>query len=131
MRYILPAFNQGWLEKNIWKYNAKMFAAVKEGILEAYKDLGIDATKIKFSTHIATVVMTPGTSARYFNCMKKNGYAVDTAGISFYPSAPSMYIQSMILFKKTVKEINNKCKETVFIGEFSYPSGKMSGVFTG
>ena len=42
-----------------------------------------------------------------------------------------MYIQSMILFKKTVKEINNKCKETVFIGEFSYPSGKMSGVFTG
>ena len=51
-----------------------MFAAVKEGILEAYKDLGIDATKVKFSTHIATVVMTPGTSARYFNCMKKNGY---------------------------------------------------------
>ena len=50
MRYILPAFNQGWLEKNIWKYNAKMFAAVKEGILEAYKVLGIDATKVKFSS---------------------------------------------------------------------------------
>lgn len=131
MRYILPIFNPGWLEKNIWKYNAKMFAAVREGILEAYKDLGKDATKVKFSTHIATVVMTPGTSARYFNCMKKNGYAVDTAGISFYPSAPSMYIKSMVLFKKTVKEINNKCKVPVFIAEFSYPSGKMSGAFAG
>ena len=58
-------------------------------------------------------------------------YAVDTAGISFYPSAPSMYLDSMILFKKTVKEINNKCKLPVFIGEFSYPSGKMSGDFAG
>ena len=115
-----------------------MFAAVKEGILEAYKDLGKDTTNVKFSTHIATVVMTPGASARYFNCMKKNGYAVDTAGISFYPSTPSMYIDSMVLFKKTVKEItlvlfkktvkeiNNKCKVPVFIGEFSYPSGKIS-----
>ena len=131
MRYILPFFNPGWLENNIWKYNAKMFAAVKEGILEAYKDLGKDTTNVKFSTHIATVVMTPGSSARYFNCMKKNGYAVDTAGISFYPSAPSMYIKSMVLFKKTVKEINNKCKVPVFIGEFSYPSGKMSGAFAG
>ena len=46
MRYILPIFNPGWLEKNIWKYNAKMFPAVKEGILEAYKDLGKDSTKI-------------------------------------------------------------------------------------
>ena len=27
-----------------------MFAAVKEGILEAYKVLGIDATKVKFSS---------------------------------------------------------------------------------
>jgi len=108
-----------------------MFAAVKEGILEAYKDLKKDSTNVRFSTHIATVVMTPGTSARYFNCMKKNGYAVDTAGISFYPSAPSMYIKSMILFKKTVKAINNKCKVPVFIGEFAYPSGKMSGDFAG
>ena len=130
MRYILPLFNPSWLENNIWKYNAKKFSAVKEGILSAYKDLNIDSN-VKFSTHIATVVMTPGTCARYFNCLKKHGYNVDTAGISFYPSAPSMYIDSMVLFKKTVKEINNRCKVPVFIAEFSYPSGKMSGPFAG
>ena len=131
MRYLLPLFNTSWLENNIWKYNAKEFEAVREGILEAYDELGIDKTNVKFSTHIATVVMTPGASARYFNCMKKNGYAVDTAGISFYPSAPSMYIDSMILFKKTVMAINNKCGLPVFVGEFSYPSGEMSGAFAG
>ena len=131
MRYIYPVFNIGWLENNIWKYNAKEFAAVKEGILEAYEDLGIDSKNVKFSTHIATVVMTPSACARYFKCLKKNGYAVDTAGISFYPSAPSMYIDSMILFKKTVKEINKQCDLPVFIAEFSYPSGEMSGDFAG
>jgi len=130
-RYILPVFNPGWLEENIWKYNAKEFAAVREGILEAYKDLSIDSTGVKFSTHIATVVMTPGACARYFNCMKKNGYPIDTAGISFYPSAPSLYVKAMILFKKTVMEINKKSNLPVFIGEFSYPSGEMSGDFAG
>ncbi|ORX49217.1 hypothetical protein BCR36DRAFT_370786 [Piromyces finnis] len=130
-RYIKPLFNVGWLENNIWKYNAKEFAAVREGILEAYQQLGIDSTDVKFSTHIATVVMTPSACARYFNCLKNNGYAVDTAGISFYPSAPSMYLKPMILFKKTVMEINNQCDIPVFIGEFSYPSGEMSGDFKG
>ncbi|MCR5545044.1 MAG: arabinogalactan endo-1,4-beta-galactosidase [Lachnospiraceae bacterium] len=131
MRYVLPLFRPGWLEKNIWRYNAKEFAAVREGILEAYDDLGIDSSGVKFSTHIATVVMTPNACARYFNCMKKNGYDIDTAGISYYPSAPAMYANSMILFKKTVMAINKKCDLPVFIGEFSYPSGEMSGFFAG
>lgn len=131
MRYILPLFAPGWLERNVWRYNAKEFAAVKEGILEAYRDLGIDSSSVKFSTHIATVVMTPNSCARYFNCMSENGYEMDTAGISFYPSAPSMYLKSMILFKKTVKAINTSCGLPVFIGEFSYPSGEMSGAFAG
>lgn len=130
-RYVLPLFNCGWLENNIWKYNAKEFAALKEGILNAYADLNLDSSNVKFSTHIATVVMTPGASARYFNCLKKNGYDVDCAGIYFYPSAPSMYSNSMILFKKTVMALNKKCNKSVFIGEFAYPSGEMSGPFAG
>lgn len=48
MRYILPLFYPSWLENNIWKYNAKMFSAVKEGILEAYNDLNIDNKNVKF-----------------------------------------------------------------------------------
>ncbi|MCR5416614.1 MAG: glycosyl hydrolase 53 family protein [Pseudobutyrivibrio sp.] len=131
MRYLLPVFNVDWLENNLWKYNAKEFAAIKSGILQGYEDLEIDSSNVKFSTHIATVVMTPRACGRYFNCLAENGYAVDTAGISFYPSAPSMYWDSMILYKKTVMEINKKCGVPVFIAEFAYPSGEMSGQFAG
>ena len=131
MRYILPTFAVGWLEKNLWQYDAKAYAAVKSGILSAYDKLGIDASGVKFSTHIATVVATPNSCAAFFNCMKKNGYVMDTAGISYYPSAPSLYLNKELLFKKTVTAINKKCGLPVFIGEFSYPSGEMDGPFAG
>ena len=131
MRYILPTFAVGWLEKNLWQYDAKAYAAVREGILSAYDKLGVDRSDVRFSTHIATVVATPKSCAAFFNCMKKNGYETDVAGISFYPSAPSLYLNKKILLKKTVAAINNKCGIPVFIGEFSYPSGEMQGAFAG
>ena len=37
----------------------------------------------------------------------------------------------MILFKKTVMTLNKKCGVPVFIAEFAYPSGAMSGPFAG
>ena len=131
MRYILPAFGVRWLEKNLWQYDAKAYAAVREGILSAYDKLGTDSSGVTFSTHIATVVATPKSCAAFFNCMKENGYEMDVAGISFYPSAPSLYLNKKILLKKTVDTIYKKCGLSVFIGEFSYPSGEMDGDFAG
>lgn len=124
-RYTAPVFARGWLKRNVWKYDAKAYAAVKAGILSAYAKLGIDASNVKFSTHIATVVFPPKCSALFFKFMKDNGYAMETAGISYYPSAPSMSANKKKLLKKTVTKINEKCHLNVFIGEFSYPSGKM------
>ena len=92
---------------------------------------GIDASNVKFSTHVATVVFPAGCTAKFFNFMKDNGYEMETAGISYYPSAPSMALSKKGLLKKTVKKINKKCGLNVFIGEFSYPSGKMDGPFAG
>ena len=130
-KYTAPVFARGWLKKHVWKHDAKAYAAVKEGILNAYAKLGIDASNVKFSTHIATVVFPAGCSAKFFNFMKDNGYEMETAGISYYPSAPSMSISKKSLLKKTIKKINKKCGLNVFIGEFSYPSGKMDGPFAG
>jgi hypothetical protein len=130
-KYTAPVFARGWLKKHVWKHNAKAYAAVKNGILNAYAKLGIDASNVKFSTHIATVVFPAGCSAKFFNFMKENGYEMETAGISYYPSAPSMSLNKKSLLKKTVKKINKKCGLPVFIGEFSYPSGKMDGPFAG
>ena len=130
-RYMASMFSTWWLKKHVWSYNVKEFAAVKAGILKAYAKAGIDASKVKFSTHIATVVFTPRTSASYFRYMKKHGYAMETAGISYYPSAPAMSFNKKKLLTKTITKINKKCGTPVFIGEFSYPSGKMEGPFAG
>lgn len=128
-RYTASLFSLGWLKRNVWKYNAQEYAAVKRGVLKAYAKLGIDASDVKFSTHIATVVFTPRCSAAFFKYMAKHGYEMETAGISYYPSAPAMSFNKKKLLKKTISRINRKCEIPVFIGEFSYPSGKMEGPF--
>ncbi|MBO4480928.1 MAG: glycosyl hydrolase 53 family protein [Bacteroidales bacterium] len=130
-RYLAPTFSVWWLKKHVWQYNAPAYAAVKRGVLSAYEKLGIDAANVKFSTHIATVVFPTKCSVKFFNYMKEKGYAMDVAGIRYYPSAPSMSANRKKLLTKTVSKINEKCGLEVFIGEFSYPSGKMEGPFAG
>ena len=130
-KYLAPLMGVWWLKKNVWKYDAKAYLAVKNGILSAYDELNIDASDVKFSTHIATVVSTPRCSAAFFKCMAMNGYVMETAGISYYPSAPAMTFNKKKMLKRTISKINKKCEIPVFIGEFSYPSGKMSGDFAG
>lgn len=129
LRYMLGTLSVGWFERNIWCYDAKAFAATREGILAAYEKMGIDASDVRFSTHIATVIATPRTCAAYFSCLKENGYALDTAGISYYPSAPSMCRDKEKLLKETVTAIYEQCRLPVFIAEYAYPSGPMEGPF--
>ena len=129
LRYLLGTLSVGWFKRNLWCYDAKAFAATREGILAAYSELGIDAANVRFSTHIATVVATPQICVSYFNCLKENGYALDTAGISYYPSAPSMCRDKEKLLKETVTAIYEQCGLPVFIAEYAYPSGLMEGPF--
>lgn len=131
-RYMSSLFGLNWLKKHVWKYEAQMLAAVKRGILKAYKHYpALDASKVKFSTHIATVTSTPRATASFFTYMAEHGYAVETAGISYYPSAPAMSLNKKAMLTKTVTRINKKCGVPVFIGEFSYPSQEMVGPFAG
>lgn len=130
-RYMSSLFSVWWLKKHVWKYEAQTLASVKKGILNAYAKLGKDASNVKFSTHIATVVSTPRASASFFSYMAENGYKMETAGISYYPSAPAMSFNKKKLLTKTVTRINKKCDVPVFIGEFSYPSQNMVGPFAG
>lgn len=130
-RYMASVFSVWWLKKHVWAYNVKEFAAIKSGILKAYEKRNMDVSKVKFSTHIATVVFTPRCSASYFQYMAKHGYKMETAGISYYPSAPAMSFNKKKLLTRTITKINKKCNIPVFIGEFSYPSGKMEGPFAG
>ena len=130
-RYMSSLFGVAWLKKHVWCYEAQTLAAVQRGILKAYTKAGKDASNVKFSTHIATVVATPRSCASFFNYMTQHGYAMQTAGISYYPSAPAMSFNKKKLLTKTVTRINKKCGLPVFIGEFSYPSQNMVGPFAG
>ncbi len=130
-RYMSSLFSLWWLKKHVWCYNVKQYAAVKRGILKAYTKAGKDASNVRFSTHIATVTSTPRATASFFQYMAENGYAVDVAGISYYPSAPAMSFNKKKMLTTTVTRINKKCGVPVFIGEFSYPSQDMVGPFAG
>ena len=130
-RYMSSLFSLWWLKKHVWCYNVKQYAAVKRGILKAYTKAGKDASNVRFSTHIATVTSTPRATASFFKYMAENGYAVDVAGISYYPSAPAMSFNKKKMLTTTVTRINKKCGVPVFIGEFSYPSQDMVGPFAG
>ena len=130
-RYMSSLFSLGWLKKHVWCYNVQQYAAIKRGILKAYEKVGKDASNVKFSTHIATVTSTPRATCAFFKYMMENGYDLQTAGISYYPSAPAMSFNKKKMFTKTVTRINKKCGMPVFIGEFSYPSENMVGPFAG
>ncbi len=130
-RYMSSLFSLWWLKKHVWCYNVKQYAAVKRGILKAYAKAGKDASNVRFSTHIATVTSTPRATASFFTYMAENGYEVDVAGISYYPSAPAMAFNKKKMLTKTITRINKKCGVPVFIGEFSYPSQEMVGPFAG
>lgn len=130
-RYMSSLFSLWWLKTHVWKHNVKQYAAVRRGILKAYAKAGKDASGVRFSTHIATVTSTPRASASFFTYMADNGYAMDVAGISYYPSAPAMSFNKKRLLTNTVTRINKKCGVPVFIGEFSYPSQDMVGPFAG
>lgn len=130
-RFMSSLFSVWWLKKHVWCYEAQTLAAVQRGILKAYEKAGKDTSSVKFSTHIATVVSTPRSSASFFTYMTEHGYTMQTAGISYYPSAPAMSFNKKKLLTKTVTRINKKCDLPVFIGEFSYPSQEMVGPFAG
>ena len=130
-RYMSSLFSLWWLKKHVWCYNVKQYAAVRRGILKAYTKAGKDTSNVRFSTHIATVTSTPRATASFFTYMAEHGYAVDVAGISYYPSAPAMSFNKKKMLTKTVTRINKKCGVPVFIGEFSYPSQEMVGPFAG
>lgn len=117
--YIKPNMGANWLAENVWRYNAKQFAAVARGVRKA--DPGA-----LFSVHLSTVVGGSKFCVKYFDTLRENGFVPDQAGISFYPSTPGIGNDRMKLFKEIVSGIYKECGLPVFVAEYAYPSEKMS-----
>lgn len=113
-----PGFGAKWLEKNVWRFNAEMFAAVATGIRRA-------DPAAEFSVHISTVAATAGYTARYFATLARHGFAPAEAGVSFYPSAPGPFRDQLGRFQRLVTRVREECGIPVFVAEYAYPSSPM------
>jgi len=103
-----------WAEVNLWPYQAKLMNALREGILT------VDP-KARFSTHITFPTNTDYAVA-FFKALDKNGFQLDVAGLSFYPSASPEPRDRFAAFKATVDAIYEETKLPVFIAEYAYPA---------
>ena len=123
--YMKSEFGADWLAKNIWCYNGQMFAALAEGIKTVYP-------AAKFSSHISTVTWGPDYTVKYFQTLKDNGYAVDQAGISYYPNATGVVLDKIAQIKQIVLAVNKELGVNVMLAEYGYAneSGLASGTFS-
>ena len=123
--YLKSGFGADWLAENIWCYNGQMFAALAEGIREVYPNA-------KFSSHLSTVTWGPDYVVKYFETLKENGYAVDQAGISYYPNATGVVLDKIAQIKQIVLAVNEKLGVNVMLAEYGYANetGLASGTFS-
>lgn len=123
--YMKKGFGADWLAKNIWCYNGQMFAALAEGIKEVYP-------AAKFSSHISTVTWGADYTVKYFQTLKENGYAVDQAGISYYPNATGVILDKIAQIKQIVLAVNKELGVNVMLAEYGYANetGLASGTFS-
>ena len=107
-----------WLEAHVWPYEARILAAVAEGIRS------VDPVA-KFSTHVSGVLaVRPTEAVAFFAAMKKGGYLPDQLGFSFYPSSTAEPYDRLGAFKNTIKAVNDEFKRPAFIAEFAYPAAE-------
>lgn len=117
--YIRPHLGANWLTKNVWRYNARMMAAVAAGIRTV--DPGA-----KVSVHIATAIADTYSVVKYYGTLIENSFTPDEAGISFYPSTPGPWRDQMKRLKEIVTSLYARFGLKTFIAEYAYPSKPMT-----
>ena len=113
-----------WLEEHLWPHEARLLAAVAEGIRSA-------DPQARFSTHISGVSSTsPVMAIAFFQAMKRGGFAADELGASYYPTSSRFPKDRLQAFKDMAAAAQHALGRPVFIAEFGYPAAIMHGVFS-
>ncbi len=113
-----------WLSEHVWPHEARLFAAVAEGIRS------VDP-KARFSTHVSGMAtQQPALAVAFFKAMKEGGYSIDEPGVSYYPTSSPYPKDRLQTFKDMAKAAKHELGRPLFIAEFGYPASAMSGVFT-
>jgi arabinogalactan endo-1,4-beta-galactosidase len=113
----------GWLAEHIWPYEARLLAAVANGIRTVDR-------KARFSTHVSGIASTEPTFAiAFFKAMKRGGFSADELGVSYYPTSSAFPKDRLQAFKDMAKAAQRELGRPVFIAEFGYPAATMGGMF--
>jgi arabinogalactan endo-1,4-beta-galactosidase len=112
-----------WLAEHIWPHEARMLAAVAEGIRS------VDP-RARFSTHVSGVAsVQPTFAVAFFQAMKQGGFAADELGASYYPTSSAFPPDRLQAFQDMAKAAQHELGRPVFIAEFGYPAARMQGMF--
>ncbi|HUK29898.1 MAG TPA: glycosyl hydrolase 53 family protein [Candidatus Acidoferrum sp.] len=112
-----------WLQAHLWPHEAKMFAAVADGIRS------VDP-HARFSTHVSGMAsVLPTFTVAFFKAMRDGGFAADELGVSYYPTSSNSPRDRLQAFKDMATAVQRELGRPVFISEFGYPAAIMHGIF--
>jgi len=112
-----------WLQVHVWPYEAKMLAAVADGIRS------VDPNA-RFSTHVSGMSsVLPAQTVAFFKAMREGGFAADELGVSYYPTSSNNPRDRLQAFKDMATAAQRELGRPVFVAEFGYPAKTMGGIF--
>ncbi len=112
-----------WLQTHVWPHEAKMLAAVTEGIRS------VDP-HARFSTHVSGMTsVLPAQTVAFFKAMRDGGFVADELGVSYYPTSANSPRDRLQAFKDMATAAHRELGRPVFVAEFGYPARTMKIVF--
>jgi len=73
---------------------------------------------------------TPKFAVAFFIAMRQGGFSVDEMGVSYYPTSSATPKDRLQAFQDTAGAMRRALARPVFVAEFGYPAGRMSGMFS-
>jgi arabinogalactan endo-1,4-beta-galactosidase len=112
-----------WLEEHVWPHEAKMLAAVAEGVRSVDQHA-------RFSTHVSGITsVLPEQAVAFYRAMVKGGFSQDELGVSYYPTSSTRPPDRFKAFQEMASALHRELHRPVFVAEFGYPAAKMERGF--
>lgn len=112
-----------WLQEHLWPHEARMLAAVAEGIRS------VDP-HARFSTHVSGASsVLPAQAVEFYKAMQKGGFLPDEIGMSYYATSSAFPPDRLAAFKETATALKKEFGRPVFVTELGYPSARMESGF--
>ena len=81
-----------WLQAHLWPHEARILAAVAEGI----RSVDVHA---RFGTHVSGATAVPAQAVAFYKAMSDGGFRVDELGVSYYPTSSAIPSDRLQAFK--------------------------------